>query len=176
MINRPPLNTRNLLFTLMAFALVSLTFALSINAHATDGSSGCGPGWYIAKDESLVSSALRATTNGILFPVSTLGMTFGTSNCTQHKLVRTEKESLHFATMNYFELKSSIAKGDGEYLSAFATTIGCPESAQFEFNSKLKQNYDQIMPNSKVDPEKMLLEVYKIILTSPFLIQQCSLS
>src|SRR4051794_31289808 len=107
---------------LLRFAALLASF-VSIQAFAMDGSSGCGPGWYLLKDTSIVSSALRATTNGILFPVYTFGMTFGTSNCTQHKLVLKEKESLYFATHNHFELKGNIAKGDGEYLSAFATTM-----------------------------------------------------
>lgn len=147
----------------------------SINALASDGSSGCGPGWYIFKDNSLVSSALRATTNSLLFPISTIGMTVGTSNCTQHKLVLKEKESLYFATQNYFELKGQIAKGQGEYLSAFASTMGCPSSAQTLLNNRLRSNYESIFPKNKVDAEKVLLEVYKTILSDERLTAQCSL-
>ena len=53
-------------------------------------------------------------------------MTFGMLNCTQHKLVLKEKESLDFATMNHYELKRDVARGTGEYLSAFGETMGCP--------------------------------------------------
>lgn len=154
--------------------LFSLLFAQSL--LAADSSSGCGPGWYLFKENSLVSSALRTTTNGLLSPVYTIGMTVGTSHCTKHSIVQTEKESLHFATMNYFELKSEIAKGSGEYLSAFASTIGCPSSAQSEFNQNLQKQYDNIVPKSRVAPDDMLLEVYKVILNSPSLTRQCSLS
>ena len=79
----------------LALALLSAT-----SAFAADGSSGCGPGWYIFKENSMVSSALRATTNGWSSPVVTIGMTFGTSNCAQHKLVMNDKRGLHFVTHN----------------------------------------------------------------------------
>src|SRR4030067_2772234 len=156
--------------------VIAFTFLVSITALAVDGSSGCVPGWYVFKENSLVSSSFRSTTNSFLSPVMTIGMTVGTSNCTKHTLVRTEKESLYYTTHNYFELKSSIAKGHVEYLSALATTIGCPESAQSEFNMLLKSNYKNVVPSEKNDPEKMLFEVYKIIFSSPRLTQQCSLS
>jgi hypothetical protein len=144
-------------------------------ALAADGSSGCGPGWYVLKDNSLVSSSLRSTTNGMLFPVYTIGMTIGTSNCTQHKLVLKEQESLHFATMNHFELKSEIAKGHGEYLSAFAETMGCPAKAQDRLNEQLRLNYSKIYSDSMVRPEKVLEEVYHTIFSDRDLTNQCSL-
>lgn len=157
------------------FLFFLAAFAVPPTALAADGSSGCGPGWYILQENSIVSSALRATTNAILFPVVTLGMTFGTSNCTQHKLVLKEKQSLHFATMNYFELKSETAKGDGEYLSAFASTMGCPSAVQARLNRKLREGYATVFPKGQVDPEKTLLEVYKTILSDRELTTQCSL-
>ncbi len=157
---------------------ISVLLLLGISAsqsYAADGSSGCGPGWYLFKENSLVSSALRSTTNGFLMPVATIGMTVGTSNCTQHKLVQKEKESLHFATMNHFELKGEIARGEGEYLSSFAMTMGCPMSAQSRLNQSLQSNYSQIYGSSSVAPEQVLTEVYKVILTDRELTAKCSL-
>jgi hypothetical protein len=160
---------------LVMLALVFTVFtAFSFQAKADDGSSGCGPGWYLFKENSLVSSALRATTNSILFPVTTIGMTFGTSNCTQHKLVLKEKESLYFATMNHFELKRDIAKGDGEYLSAFAATMGCSANAQAVLNKNLRTEYSHIYPDANVNPERTLLETYKTILNNKELTSKCS--
>ncbi|MGE0763359.1 MAG: DUF3015 family protein [Bdellovibrionales bacterium] len=152
-----------------------ITGLFSLQALATDGSSGCGPGWYVFKENSLLSSALRSTTNGMLFPTMTIGMTVGTSNCTKHKIVTKEKESLHFATMNYYEIKGEMVRGQGEYLSAFAQTIGCPSQAQNRFNNKMKQEYETVYTKGAAQPEKVLLEVYKIILQDRELTAQCSL-
>ncbi len=158
------------------FVAIVISSILGINsAQAGDSSSGCGPGWYLFKENSLLSSALRATTNGMLFPVTTIGMTVGTSNCTQHKLVLKEQESLHFATMNHFELKNAIVKGNGEYLSAFATTMGCPVQAQGRLNEQLRANYNNIYQGHEIQPAKVLTEVYKTILSDRKLTEQCSL-
>lgn len=161
----------------MKFALTGFLMGLflSFNALAADGSSGCGPGWYVFKDNSLVSSSLRATTNGILIPVVTIGMTFGTSNCTQHKIVQTEKQSLYFATNNYYELQGDVARGRGEHLEAFATTIGCPAKAQARFNEHVRKNYQTMFAPNQTSPEVLLKEVYKTILSDKTLTNQCSL-
>lgn len=145
------------------------------SVFAADGSSGCGPGWYLLKENSLVSSSLRTTTNGILLPVVTIGMTVGSSNCTQHKIVLKEQESLHFATMNYFELMGEAARGQGTYLSAFADTIGCPVAARAQFAEQVQKNYKQVFSDSSRRPEQMLTEVYKVILTNEQLTRSCSL-
>jgi hypothetical protein len=155
--------------------LLALAVLVSFNAQAMDGSSGCGPGWYLFKNDSLVSSALRGTTNGALFPIVTLGMTIGSSNCTQHTIVMKEKETLHFATMNHFELKRDIAKGSGEYVSAFASTLGCPASAQVRLNDQLRVNFSEVYPDSNVSPERTVLEVYKTIFRDKELTQKCAL-
>lgn len=144
-----------------------------IQAQAADGSSGCGPGWYLFKDNSLVSSSFRATTNNVLLPVTTIGMTVGTSNCSQHKIVKQEMESLHFATMNYYELKGDVVKGDGTHLAAFVETVGCDVSSHKLLNSELKNNYEKIFPAGKVNPEASLYEVYKTIFSNQDLTRQC---
>ena len=53
--------------------LIVLVAMFSTQLLAADGSSGCGPGWYVTKKNSLLSSAIRATTNAILIPTVTLG-------------------------------------------------------------------------------------------------------
>lgn len=160
---------------MFALAAIAALFAAP-NAFAADGSSGCGPGWYILKDNSLVSSSLRATTNSILWPATTIGMTVGTSNCTQHKIVLTEKESLHFALMNYHELKAEAARGGGVYLAAFSDTIGCPKASRADFARKVQSNYQRVFGDAQQRPEPMLEEVYKTILQDQSLVRACSLS
>lgn len=155
-------------------ALLTVLF-VSPFAMAADGSSGCGPGWYLFKQNSLISSALRATTNTVLFPLMTVGMTIGTSNCTQHSIVKTEQESLHFATMNKFELKGDVAKGQGHYVTAFANVIGCDNSAQEHFGSEMRRNYGLIFSSPQASPETILTEVYGVILRDKVLADKCSL-
>ncbi len=163
------------LFSAQKVVVASMALIFSALAFADDGSSGCGPGWYLLKDNSLVSSSLRFTTNTVLIPVTTIGMTMGTSKCTQHKIVLKEKESLYYTTNSYYELKGEVAKGNGPYLAAYSETIGCEPRAQARFNNALKNNYEKIFKAGRPNPEGSLLEVYKTILNDRDLTNQCSL-
>ena len=154
--------------------LAALISTLSFSATARDSSSGCGPGWYVVKENSLVSSALRATTNGFFFPTTTLGMTLGTSNCTKHKIVKTEKKSLHFVSHNLYEMKSEAAQGVGSYISALGEVIGCSKSGQKQFNNSLKSNYQNVFKSD--EPQEVLKNIYQVILQDEKLVQSCSLS
>jgi hypothetical protein len=149
---------------------------LSLNALGADGSSGCGPGWYVFKKNSIVSSSLRATTNGILVVTVTLGMTMGTSNCSRHSLVQTEKESIKFATENYYEIAMDAAKGEGEFMTAFANTLGCKNNDLKLFKNEMRSNIEKIYNPNKADPVEMLKQTYILILNNKELLSSCSLS
>lgn len=158
----------------MKIVVLFVTLVFSYQAQAADGSSGCGPGWYLFKNNSLLSSALRATTNGMLFPATSLGMTFGTSHCTRHGIVQKEEETLHFVTHNYFEIKAQAAMGKGSHLVALAQTMGCTGYASHELGQSLKKSYGEIFPStSTVHPENSLVQIFKTILNQPNLARQC---
>ena len=158
----------------MKIIILLVTLILSYQTQAADGSSGCGPGWFLFKNNSLISSALRATTNTVLFPATSLGMTFGTSNCTRHGIVNKEKETLHFVTHNYFEIKAQAAMGKGSHLVALAQTMGCTGFASQELGQSLKKSYGQIFPSATaVHPEESLVQIFKTILNQPQLARQC---
>jgi hypothetical protein len=158
------------------FAIVATLLMIASSAFAADGSSGCGPGWYLFDKDSLVSSSLRLTTNTVLFPVVTIGMTSGTSNCQKHSIVMREKQSLHFVTMNYYELKGNVARASGEHLSAFSRTLGCSAESATRLGQQLQKNYEVIFPDQNLNPENALLEVYKTILRDETLTHQCGLN
>ncbi len=118
---------------------------ISNGLMAADNSSGCGLGWMILKKNSLVSSSLRSTTHGFL--PNTFSMTTGTSGCTRHSIVKKEMEAIYFAEANHVQLKSQMAKGEGEYLNAFAEVMGCGHD-QTNFSKSLKAQYEKIYPHA----------------------------
>ena len=158
-----------------AIKISIISLLLSVTTLAKDGSSGCGPGWYLFKKNSLVSSSLRSTTNGLLFPAVTLGMTFGTSNCTKHGLVKTEKKTLHFVTHNYHELKSDSAKGQGDFLYSYAKTIGCQGVDIDYFSEKLQDRFEKVFKD-QASNEEVIMETYRMIFSDKRLVNSCSLS
>jgi hypothetical protein len=143
----------------MRSLLVTLVSLTSLSLFAADGSSGCGPGWYVSKDNSLVSSSIRSTTNGMLMPTQTIGMTVGTSNCTKHSIVENEKEAMHMATMNFIEIKNDIAKGDGVFLNSFVQTLNCKHGTVNQVKSTLKNNFIQLYPTDEVNPVQFINSV-----------------
>jgi len=147
--------------------------SFSYVSWAADGSSGCGPGWYLFKKNSLVSSSLRATTNGLLLPVVTLGMTLGTSNCSKHSIVKQEKASLYYVTQNYYELMGQTTRGSGEYIDAFAKVLGCQAKASPLLGQKMKKRFQIIFKKQRASDETTLTEIYNTIFSDPQLSEMC---
>ncbi len=150
----------------MRFASMLLLVTLGLGAGkamAMDGSSGCGPAWYVFKENSIVSSALRAITNGTLSPIVTLGETFGTSNCAKHTLVMNDKQSLEFASKSFDVLRQDIAKGRGEYLNAYISSFGCNELVRPQLSSQMQSAFKEGLyrsenPADYVESTRMMIE------------------
>jgi hypothetical protein len=156
--------------------LITVLLLSSVSLFAADSSSGCGPGWYIAKENSLLSSALRATTNGILLPIVTLGMTFGTSNCSKHSIVKNEMEDLKFTTENYFEMLADAAKGEGNFLTAYGELMGCHGEMNTKFKKSMKKNFGNIFGQENTIPSSVVEKTYKMIIEDKELFNSCFVS
>jgi len=155
--------------SLKILALAAVMASLTVSAFAGDSSSGCGLGWEIAQKQSLLSSAVRSTTNVIL--PNTFSMTFGTSGCTKHSVVKNESEQKYFVEANLEQLTVDMAKGDGDYLRGFAVVMGC-ESAYGEFSGLVQKRYPQIF-SGKTSPSSVLSGVKAGIQTDSTLNQVC---
>ncbi len=139
-------------------------------AHADDDSSGCGVGWMVFKEKSLVSSSLRATTNATF--LNTIAMTFGTSGCAKHKIVQQDKASQHFAEVNGQQLMQDMARGEGEYLNAFAGTLGCKNVQAL--GQATQKNFMYLYPHAQV-PASQVVEGSKLmVLADESLAKSCA--
>jgi hypothetical protein len=147
--------------------------AMGGSASAADGSSGCGPGWYILKQNTMLSSVGRAITNSVLFPISTLGMTFGTSNCAKHSLVEEHKRSLHFATRSYDILRQDMARGAGRHLDAYLATFGCNGMARHDLAGQMQAAFESELYLT-IQPEALVESTAAMIQASPALQSSCS--
>lgn len=147
-----------------------LWLLLSTPAFSADSSSGCGLGWQVFKKNSLISSALRATTNAIF--LNTVAMTFGTSGCAQHSIVKNDKKSLHFMDANKHHLMSEMALGQGEHLNALSQIMGCNEES---FSAAMKHNYSDIFRNDAVSARQLVNLVKAQMILQPELRKGCGL-
>ena len=146
---------------------------LSGQALAMDGSNGCGPGWYVFKDNSIVSSLLRGTTHYTLFPVVTFGMTFGTSNCAKHTLVMQDEDSVQFVSSNFEVLRHDIARGEGEHLNAYFASFSCQPIVNGELATALQKAYRDGL-NQSESPVDYVNATRTLIEASPASQKMCS--
>ena len=134
-------------------AVLSALAASPAFAASGKANTGCGLGtviWAGSADNSVISQASQATTNGS-FGTQTFGITSGTLECgTPSKVVQNERLN-HFVRANMDNLAKDIAQGSGESLDTFAELLQVPADQRPAFNAKLQQNFDKIFTSSTVE-------------------------
>lgn len=124
-----------------------LAFAQGRGEGRGYGDAGCGLGAMIIGPQPGIIQTVAATSNGILGS-QTFGITSGTSNCDQwdgdRRGERRGELQRDFVAVNMDDLKQEAAAGDGEYLTAFATVLGCEAGAKATFLSTTQKHHDEI--------------------------------
>lgn len=128
---------------LLSLALLAFGTSVMAGDMEADKSSGCGLGWNVYPDKTILGTSIRGTTHYVVPPA--FGMTSGTSNCAQHDIVKADKEQMHYTASNYESLVSEMAAGQGEFLNEYAQSFGC-DAAQF--SQMTQSNFEKIVPTS----------------------------
>lgn len=121
------------------------------SAMAADTLDGCGLGWQVTDKKTFTATTTRGTTNAFVPP--TFGMTTGTLGCEKLEIGSNDKEAADYVATNFEVLKSELAAGRGEYVSALAKTMNCSPEA---FGSQIQKNY-----NTVVAPAATAADLYK---------------
>jgi hypothetical protein len=138
--------------------ICSVIFAVSIAGTAFAAgtareNTGCGLGtmlWENKADDSSISQALQATTNGT-FGSQTFGISTGTSECKQPtRFVKNEKVN-QFVAHNIDNIAKDIAMGKGESLDTLAELMEVSADKRPAFYSKLQTNFSRIFTSEKVE-------------------------
>ena len=142
-------------------------------AHAQGyGMAGCGLGSMVFKDNS-GTQILAATTNGT-FANQTFAITSGTSNCASGGIIKAQREQAAFAEVNFQDLKRNMATGGGEFLTSFASLLGCEDTAKPALAKMTQAKYESILPTEKTTAMEMLSGVKSQIKADPALAGSCS--
>jgi Protein of unknown function (DUF3015) len=153
--------------------LGAVLFAASA-AHAQGyGVAGCGLGSLIFKDNTTGPQILAATTNP-LFGIQSFAITSGTLNCAAGGVIKAQREQAAFAEVNFQDLKRNMAAGGGEFLTSFATLLGCEDAAKPALARMTQAKYESILPTEKTSPMEMLAGVKAQMKTDPALAGSCS--
>ena len=146
---------------------------LAPSAFAQDTSSGCGLGWAVTQRQSLLSSAIRASTNATF--LNSIAMTLGTSGCARHDLVKNEKREIHYVESNLENLAVEMAQGDGESLRGLVAVLGCAPGVYGEFSSVVQAHYSEIV-GTQTTPSSLLTNLKGQIRASASLAQGCGVT
>ena len=94
--------------------------------------------WVVSMSSCTIKATTDTTTDGTTeFLSSTTGKTWWT----EEGLVKQGKQAEAFVSLNYDNLLQDIAKGEGEYLSAFGTILHVPSVDQQIFANRLQRHY-----------------------------------
>lgn len=127
---------------LLALISVLSLVLLSAPAFAESDSDVCGLGWQVTNKKSFAATTTRSVTNTFVPP--TFGMTSGTMGCAQHTIVKKEEPAFRFLLANHHALELEMARGEGEYLAAFASEWGCAPSSFARFSEVLQKGFGEV--------------------------------
>lgn len=115
--------------------------------------TGCGLGtllWENKADDSSVSQALQATTNGT-FGAQTFGISTGTSECKQPTRFVKNGQVTQFVAHNMDNIAKDIAMGKGESLDTLSELMDVSVDKRPAFYAKLQANFSRIFTSEKVE-------------------------
>lgn len=81
---------------------------------------------------------------------------------------------LYFAESNQETLALEMAQGDGQYVEAFAQTLGCRNAVMSEFKNMSRANYGKIFQSQNTNAQDMLKAVKQEIRSSAVLSLGCN--
>lgn len=139
---------KKLLGSLFVVGAISTSLFAGANTQ-----TGCGLGTLIIKNpDSAILYALQATTNGTSGN-QTFGITTGTLNCQEARLVHNEK-AINFVNANLDALSNEAALGTGEHLDTLAELLEVSDVESFKAN--LRANYLAVYNSSNVVGSEVL--------------------
>ena len=108
------------------------------------GSDGCGLGWRVTQEKTMIATTTRATS----LPTMPFGMTSGTLGCDQHPLAAKDMEAAGFVAVHADALRLEAAAGRGERLAALSEVMGCADAGAFA--ARLKGSWAEVFPHPGV--------------------------
>ena len=156
-------------------AAAASLFLLPVSVFAAGyGAAGCGLGSMVFGQKKGIEQVFAATTNGT-FGSQTFGITFGTSNCGDHGLVKLSKEREVFAQENYTSLVKEMAQGKGENLSTLASLYQCPAAKHQEFGTMVQEKFDSLVASDQTTSTELLSQLENQLTRHPTLANSCNI-
>ena len=127
-----------------------------------EASGGDGGMWPTLRGHSPTSrqSGILVTFEGTSASIST------TSNCDAY---------VHFIELNYDQIATNAAQGQGPYLDALASLRGCSDDSRLQFGRVIHANFIELFQNIEQKIEKLDHKLDIIINSEPLLRNKCQI-
>lgn len=156
-------------------ATAAALFLLPVSVFAAGyGAAGCGLGSMVLGSEPGAAQVFASTTNATLGS-QTFGITFGTSNCGDHGLIKVTKEREVFTQENYTSLVKEMAQGKGENLYTLASLYQCPAESHQEFGAMVQAKFDSLVASDQTTSTELLSQLENQLTRHPTLASSCNI-
>src|SRR3989344_1514294 len=159
---------------LKKLAVVAVIAAFPVGAMAAgaaaDASGSCGVGSKLFENQrGIAPQVLAMTTNGTFF--QTIGVTLGTSGCTQDGVVKSNWKTAMFIDGNKTKLASDMSPGSGETLESLAKLIGIQDQHKAAFFQATKDNFSRIFATDNVATDQVVASLKQVLAADSVLAQ-----
>lgn len=161
---------------IIAICLILLPmFALAAGKAKPKGKTypmaGCGLAYILfSKDNNSQGIQILAGTTNNLYGTQSFGITSGTSGCTEGGMVTASRESEVYAEVNFRQIQTDIAAGQGEYLSGLAGLLGVKEERKADFFQLARVRYSVLFPTAESGSAELLSGLTKALADHPELL------
>lgn len=151
---------------LKKLAIVAVIAAFPVGAMAAgaaaDASGSCGVGSKLFENQrGIAPQVLAMTTNGTFF--QTVGVTLGTSGCTQDGVVKSNWKTAMFIDGNKTKLARDMSTGSGEALESLAKLIGIQDQHKAAFFQATKDNFSRIFASDNVTTDQVVASLKQVL-------------
>ena len=141
------------------------TIGIALAAHPDNG-PGCGLGKLAWADypgqQSIGPQVLMSFTN--LTGLQPLGISSGTSGCTNDGTILASEKINVFATVNFDNISQEMAQGQGEHLTSLATLMGIPEENHQVFFAFTQEHYTTLVQAGETSSKAVVKALHNAML------------
>lgn len=135
----------------------TVLFAPIAQAAGNHPMAGCGLAYLLfAKDNNTQGIQILASTTNNLYGTQSFGITSGTSGCTKDGALASNREVEVYAAVNLTNLAEEMAKGEGEYVGAFASLLGATDETRPLMLKLFQEKYAVLFPSEETNSIEML--------------------
>ena len=146
----------------LSTATLIAVLPMAAMAAGENNVGSCGWGSKVfSGQKGIVPQVLASTTNGTY--TQTLGITSGTSGCTQDGVVSSNWKTAMYIDGNKSKLAMDMSKGSGESMDSLAQLLGVQDADKAAFYRVSRENFAKIFVGEQASAEQIALGLKQVL-------------